>query len=326
MGEGAHILVDGATGYLGTHLTRKLLDSGFNVNCLVHPGAKRQDMEELQRLGAEVFIGTLNQADATGPVLRKAFKNAIAAVHLIGSVAPKKGQSVEEMHAGQTHWFMHHVKEQRVSRTVIVTTLGTASDAKTSYQKTKWAAEQIVSSANVPYTILRPSLIIGRTVGHRDSKLVKRYMEIINSKKFVPLIGGGNNKVEPVFVDDLVKAICRCIFPGKWQREATNKELEIGGPEVLKMREFVEMLMDAIGVHKPIIGVPSAIAYAAALYCENYQEVPTVSQDQVKLSLSDNVCTHNALNAELGIEPTAVKVALQTYANKKDTVAMGAQG
>ncbi len=137
-GGGAHITVDGATGYLGTHLTHKLLSSGFNVNCLVHPGASRSDMELLSDMGAEVFIGTLNQEDCMSPAVGKAFTGAIAAVHLIGSVAPKKGQSVEEMHAGQTHWFMEQVRRGRVPRAVVVTTLGTDEEARTGYQRSKW--------------------------------------------------------------------------------------------------------------------------------------------------------------------------------------------
>jgi len=324
-GDGAHILVDGATGYLGTHLTHKLVSQGFNVNCLVHPGANRKDMEELQRLGAEVFIGTLNQEDAPSPALQRAFQGAIAAVHLIGSVAPKKGQSVDELHAGQTHWFMHHVKRKQVPRTLIVTTLGTSAEADTDYQRSKWAAEQIAGEAGVPYTVLQPALIIGRIVGHRDSKLVKRYRDMIANKAIVPLINGGKNKVQPIFIGDLVNAICRCIFPGKWQREATNKILELGGPEVLEMREFIRMLMDAVGTKKPIVALPSPLAYAAAICCESYQEVPTVSKDQVKLSLSDNVCTNNALSSVLGIEPTPLETALETYSGKTETVAMGAQ-
>lgn len=322
---GAHITVDGATGYLGTHLTHKLLSSGFNVNCLVHPGASRTDMELLSEMGAEVFIGTLNQADAMSPAVDKAFAGAIAAVHLIGSVAPKKGQSVEEMHAGQTHWFMEHARRQRVGRTVVVTTLGTGESAHTSYQRTKWAAEQIVLGASIPYTILKPSLIVGRTVGYRDSKLVKRYREMILTKQFVPVIGGGRNKVQPVFISDLVNAICRCIFPGRWQREATGKELEIGGPQVLTMHEFIKLLMTAMNVHKPIVALPGALAYAVALACEAYQEVPTVSKDQVQLSMNDNVCAHNDLQACLGIEPTPLESALATYAPVEDAMNTGAQ-
>lgn len=325
--KGGQIVVDGATGYLGTHLTYKLLSEGFSVACVVHPGAKRSDAEQLRKMGAEVYIGNFNQDDEASPVLARAFQNAVAAVHLIGSVAPKKGQKLVEMHAGQTHWFLQHAQKGNTGRIVMVTTLGTSSDAATIYQRTKWAAEQIIAAGPLPYTILRPSLLVGCTVGTRDSKLVKRYREILAKKAIVPVIGGGHNKIQPVFVQDVVSAICRCIFPGKWQREATGKELEIGGPEVLEMRKFVKLLMEATGKNKPLVGVPAPLAFMSAMFCEAYQEVPSVSADQVKLSLRDNVCTDNALTAVLGIEPTPLKTALATYADiERGAIATGAKG
>ncbi len=91
------------------------------------------------------------------------------------------------------------------------------------------------------------------------------------------------------------------------------------------MREFLKLLMSAMNVHKPILALPSAIAYAAALACEAFQEVPLVSKDQVQLSLSDNICSRNALQSDLGIEPTALEIALATYKESPDKVVTGAQ-
>jgi NADH dehydrogenase len=154
---------------------------------------------------------------------------------------------------------------------------------------------------------------------------VKRYLDLIARKPIVPVIGGGRGKVQPVFIADLVNAICRCIFPGRWQREATGKELEIGGGEVVSMRQLIGMLMDVTNVHKPIIHLPAPLAYAAAMYCEAFQDVPSVSRDQVKLSLRDNVCSKNALTTDLGIEPTPLRTALETYIQEEHTLAMGAE-
>jgi NADH dehydrogenase len=324
--DGGHIVVDGATGYLGTHLTAKLLEGGFPVRCLVHPGANRADMELLRKMGAEVYIGNLNQSDENSPVVTKCFNGAVAGVHLVGSVAPRKGADLDELHAGQSHWFAQQAFNGGVGRVVMVTTLGTTSDAKTNYQRTKWAAEQIVSAAGMPYTILKPSLIVGRTVGKRDSKLIKRYLDMIAKKAVVPVIAGGHNKIQPVFVNDVVAAICRCIFPGRPQREATGKALEIGGPEVLEMRQFISMLMETLEKRKPIVPLPPPFAYATAMFCEQFQKVPTVSRDQVTLSMSDNVCSDNALHSILGIEPTPLEVALQSYADTaKNPVTTGAK-
>jgi NADH dehydrogenase len=173
---------------------------------------------------------------------------------------------------------------------------------------------------------LKPSLIVGHTVGKRDSKLVKRYLDMIAKKAVVPVIAGGHNKIQPIFVNDVVTAICRCIFPGRPQREATGKALEIGGPEVLEMRQFISMLMETLDKRKPIVPLPPPFAYATAMFCEQFQKVPTVSRDQVTLSMSDNVCSDNALHSILGIEPTPLEVALQSYADTaKNPVTTGAK-
>ena len=84
------IVVDGATGYLGSHLVAALAASGADIRCLVHKGSKAEDVQVLKDLGAKVFVGELtgNDEQAVG-----AFKDASVAVHLIGSIAPKKGMS-----------------------------------------------------------------------------------------------------------------------------------------------------------------------------------------------------------------------------------------
>ena len=94
------------------------------------------------------------------------------------------------------------------------------------------------------------------------------------------------NNVQPLFVGDLVEAIFQCLQPERV--DVLGRELEVGGPEVLTLRQFVEKFMDVLGVHKPIVSLHPALANVIALICEATQGVPTVNRDQVKLALSDN--------------------------------------
>ncbi len=158
---------------------------------------------------------------------------------------------------------------------------------------------------------MRPPLLLGKVVGKRDSKLVNRYREIISSKKAVPLINGGQNKIQPLFIGDLVHAICLALESD--QKSVVNQTLEVGGPQVMTLRQFIEGFMDALGVHKPIVALHPAIANLLAVICENIQTVPTVNRDQVKLALSDNVCADNALLNVLKLDLTPVKSAFESY-------------
>jgi nucleoside-diphosphate-sugar epimerase len=200
-----------------------------------------------------------------------------------------------------------------VTKLVQVTALGTAENAANDYHATKWQAEQYIRDSGCRFVILRPSLIIGRQVGTRDSKLVARYLELIRTRPAVPVIGGGHNKIQPIFIGDLVRALEKAVCSD----ELDNQVYEIGGPEVLPMREFVARLIKMAGSNKPIRTVPIFAARLAAWFCQSTQEVPLVSSDQIKLSTTDNICAENSIGTTFGIAATAIDTALQTYSQRQ---------
>lgn len=304
------VVVDGATGYVGSHLVARLRQSGAVVRCLVRLSASQGDLDFLRSTGAEVVQADLGD---TSPEAARAFAGASCLVHLIGSIAPVKGESLEYLHEELTAQMVEQCRANGVSRIVMVTALGTAPGASSLYHRTKWQAEEVVRSSGLDYVILRPSLIVGRTVGRRDSKLVKRLSEIIVRGRAVPLINGGINRLQPVFIGDLVEALASCIA-GESPPEGT---LEIGGRDIVTMRELVEALMVVLAVHKPIVGLPGFVARGIAAACEALQPVPLLSRDQVIMANEDNVCQDNALVCVFGINPTPLSEALATYAGDR---------
>jgi NADH dehydrogenase len=299
------IAVDGATGYLGNHLVWRLRQSGATVRCIVHPGAREKDIDFLRSTGAQIAVASLSD----GKAMLEALKGVDVAVHLIGSIAPPKGQRLEELHGTQTANLVKSAKEAGAKKIVQVTALGTAADAESTYHGTKWQAEEHVRKSGLKWVILRPSLIVGKQVGNRNSKLVARYMDLIRTRSTVPVIGGGSNRLQPVFIGDLAQALELAINGAQFD----NQVFEIGGDEILSMRQIVEKLMQTLGTNKKISGVSPLAAGVLARICETVQRVPTISRDQVKLSLKDNVCSNNALRTKFGIEPTSMDRALATY-------------
>ncbi len=311
------IVLDGATGYLGSHLAAALVASHADVRCLVHKGARPEDIQVLNDLGAKVFVGELTADDAE---VAAAFNGSGAAVHLIGSIAPKKGLSHDHLHRVMTDSFIEKARAGGVKNAVMVTALGTRQDAPSTYHATKWLAEESLRKSGLSTMILRPSLLVGRQVGRRNSKLVERLLKVIKEKKAVPLVDGGANKLQPLFIGDMAMAAVASIdllTSGKTAKNdipATPQEL--GGPEVLTMRDFVRQLMLVCGVEKPIVTLPYPIAMAAASICQAIQDVPVLSVDQVKLSMRDNICRENRIEVLLGAKPVPLSSALQVYASK----------
>jgi NADH dehydrogenase len=311
------VLVDGATGYVGSHLVYQLTRKNYIVRCLVHSGATLEDIELLRSWGAEIYTGDLTGASE----LTRAFRDVDTVVHLIGTIAPKRGENLETLHQGQTAVLANCALAARVNKIVMVTALGAAKDAPSIYHRTKWQAEQALVKSGIPNIILRPSLLIGRIIGRRNSKLVDRFSKLILSKKKVPLINNGKNQIQPLYIGDLVSVLTECV--GNTSGNLIGGSYELGGSQTMTMRQFIEKLMNCYKQVKPFVNISPVVAQLAASFCELIERVPTISRDQVKLSLSDNVCVNNALTTVFGVQPTSVEEALKSYTKNGATVQAG---
>ncbi|MBI5173092.1 MAG: NAD(P)H-binding protein [Candidatus Melainabacteria bacterium] len=313
----ASVLVDGASGYLGLHLVQALLQDGFLVRALVRPQSRPADREQLETLGAEVFVAPLAEevSAAEALILDKAFAGADFAVHLIGSIAPSRQESFGSLHPQAAAVFAARAKQAAVKRAAMVTALGASQASRSLYLHSKAEAEEVVCSVlgRETVAIFRPSLIIGREVGRRDSKLVNRYRELIGtrSRPLVPLINGGKNLIEPVFVGDLARAITTVL---KLPPAQGTGVFEIGGPNRVTMREFVEALAALRpGASVRFLNLPYALARTLAHLSEKLSDVPVLSVEQAYLATMDNVTRENRLPSLLPGVPTGLQAALSTY-------------
>jgi NADH dehydrogenase len=172
--------------------------------------------------------------------------------------------------------------------------------------------EEALHRSGLSFVVLRPSLIVGRAVGHRDSKMVRRYVQLIEEKKKVPLVLGGGNLVQPIFIGDLARAICTALEDSTWD----GQTLDLGGGEVMTTRDFVRRLMGALGVDKPMVSIPGPVAWCAAAVMQTIQEQPLLSLDQLRIARIDGNCEHNALTEAFSIEPQALDEVLAVYREK----------
>lgn len=334
--QGKTVLVDGATGYIGTHVVRQLLREGASVLALVRPASSMEDREFLLRSGARLVEADLVGGAQEKRRLAEAFAQCYGAVHLIGSVAPRRGETLEQLHQEQTQafsqWCLRAAVEGNLRKALMVTALGAAPDSPSVYLRTKYQAEQIFFSTLdeksdlIDCRVLRPSLVVGRQAGRRDSKLINRYRTIIAGRPVVPLVGGGMNIVQPLFVGELAEAVARCLVIAE-SRDLSghlsgsiispmnnmHRVSELGGLEKTPMHGIVAYLMKQSASPKKMITLPLPVAKVVATVMEKVQSSPLVSVDQVTLATIDMVTRHNDLPRLLGREPLNWPEALDSY-------------
>ena len=133
--------------------------------------------------------------------------------------------------------------------------------------------------------------------------------ELIKLLPVLPLIGSGDTRLQPVFVEDVTEAVARILTDPR----TVGRTYELAGPAVYTLRELVTMTLHLLGKRRLLIPVPFAVAEIQARLFELLPN-PPLTTGQVDLLKADNV-TSGALPGlrDLKIQPKTVEEVVPTY-------------
>jgi len=114
----------------------------------------------------------------------------------------------------------------------------------------------------------------------------------------LPLIGGGLTRLQPVYVGDVATAVADAV-DGKTRAGAIY---ELGGPEVLSLREIIEIILATIERRRLLVSLPFGLARLQALLLQFAPGPLKLTPDQVALLQTDNVVSDAAKAAGLTLE------------------------
>jgi NADH dehydrogenase len=195
------------------------------------------------------------------------------------------------------------------ARMVHVSAIGADENSPSGYARAKAAGEKAVLAAVPSATILRPSLIFGP-----DDQFTNRFASLARMSPFLPLIGGGVTKLQPAYVGDVATAVANAV-DGKTKEGATY---ELGGPEVLTMREIMEIILRITERRRMLLSLPFGLAKFQAMFLQFAPGPLKLTPDQVALLESDNVVSDAAKAAGLtleglGIAPDSLEAIAPQY-------------
>jgi uncharacterized protein YbjT (DUF2867 family) len=195
------------------------------------------------------------------------------------------------------------------ARMVHISAIGADANSPSRYARAKAAGEQAVLSAVPASTILRPSVVFGP-----EDQFTNRFASLARMSPALPLIGGGPTKMQPVYVGDVANAVADAV-DGKTKAGATY---ELGGPEVLTMREIMEIILATIDRRRALVSLPFGLARLQALLLQFAPGGLKLTPDQVTLLQSDNVVSDAAKAAGLtlegiGIAPDSLEAIVPQY-------------
>lgn len=303
------VTVFGASGFVGKAIVRALARQGY----LIRAACRRTELAEPVRTAGEVGQVMLVRANVRFPAsVASAVAGSQAVVNAAGIPFQRGKQRYDNVHAGGARAIAEAARAAGAERLVHISGLGADNrDSGNAFIRSKVAAEDAIVAGFPSATILRPSVVFGP-----NDALFNRMAAIAAKAPFLPLIGNGSARVQPVFVGDVGAAVAAVLA-----RPATAKTVfELGGPRIYTYREIAALTLREIDRQKPIVGVPAGLMKLAGFLAQQIAFtglVPPITADQVELMIHDNVVRPGAPGfAELGIVPTAAEAILPTYLDR----------
>jgi uncharacterized protein YbjT (DUF2867 family) len=299
------LFITGGSGFIGNHLLESLKKKDFEIRCLARNPARAARFTEK---GFEAHLGNVLDKGS----LKDCLTGVDTVIHLIGIIEARGEFTFERVHVGGTENLVDEAKKAGVKHFFYQSSLGASLSSSSRFLTTKAEAEDIVKGSGIPYTIFRPSLVVGEHDGFTD-----KLKALIQLGPVVPVAGGGNAKFQPMDVDDWAKCFLS-IMTGK---DAIGKTYEFGGPEHLTQNEIVSLMMDAMGTKRRIVHLPVSFARAGVPFFGLAQglgrfigkKIPAVTAEQLLLLGIDNICDVNSVKNLFGFDPITFSEALKKF-------------
>ena len=316
------VLVTGANGFIGSHLTEALLARGYRVRCMVRPTS---DVGYIQHLPVEWAQADLDKPEQ----LRAACRGLDMVCHCAALTRALDQETFLRINAGGTEALARAAMEASpgLQRFLYLSSLTAAGCAEGPddlldesrapqpldwYGKSKWAAEQALHTLDgrLPVTILRPAVVFGP----RDRDL-HAYFDLVN-KHLELSLGREERWVSLIYVQDLVDLIILAL-----EREAAIGQTYFASTWATTYTEFAGMLARVLDKRTLRVTLPLA-ALEPIVFVAKIQErllgKPALLNEQRVLNMRQPylICSGEKARRELGFAPKyELEMAVEETAN-----------
>ncbi|GES42964.1 3-beta-hydroxy-Delta(5)-steroid dehydrogenase [Rhizobium dioscoreae] len=300
------VTVFGGSGFIGRHTVRALAKRGYRIRVAV----RRPDLAGfLQPLGNLGQISIVQANVRYRNSIDRAVEGAQHVVNCVGILAESGRNTFDAVQEFGAKAIAEAARNAGASLTHI-SSLSADANSPSAYARTKARAEAAILSIKPDAIILRPSIVFGP-----EDEFFNKFADMSRTAPFLPLIGGGKTKFQPVYVQDIAETVARSV-DGKLKAGTTY---ELGGPEVLSFRECLETTLAVINRKKSLVSIPFGLASLIGSIASLVPLIkPPITADQVTLLKSDNVVSQQA-EAEgrtlkgIGLLPTLLVSVLPSY-------------
>jgi uncharacterized protein YbjT (DUF2867 family) len=231
-----HVLVTGATGYVGGRLVPALLEEGHTVRCVTRDVGRLRDVPWRTRV--EVVKGDVVNFD---DVLR-ALDGVEVAYYLVHSLATGRDFEARDRKAATT--FAAAASAARVKRIVYLGGLSPRDTALSPHLRSRTEVGEVFLAGDVPTVVLCAAVILGS--GSASFEMLRYLTERLPAMVTPRWV---RNRIQPIAIRDVIRYLAAwASLPGE-----VNRSFDIGGPEVLTYIEMMQRYARVAGLRRRLI-------------------------------------------------------------------------
>jgi uncharacterized protein YbjT (DUF2867 family) len=300
------ITIYGGSGFIGRHVVRALAKTGARMRIAVRRPELAGHLQPLGGVGQIVPV----QANVrfTDSLIAPA-RGADAVINLVGILSPSGRQTFKAVQDEGARNVAEAARAAGAKMLVHGSAIGADAESASVYARSKAAGEAAVREVFPGAVITRPSVVFGP-----EDDFFNRFGALARLSPVLPLIGGGTTRFQPVFVGDVAKAVVAALTG----RAREGEIYELGGPELLTMKEVMERVLAYSMRRRWLVNLPFPIAKLKGAVLQSLPN-PPLTLDQVRLLETDNVVSERATVDRrtlegLGIdEPVPVEAVVPDY-------------
>ncbi len=311
---GKLVTVFGGSGFVGRYVAKALAEHGYRVRI----ASRRPEAAFVTQVSGKVGQINAVQANLRYPdSVTRAVRDADAVVNLVGILAQGGKQTFSALQADGVRTVAEATRAAGITRFVQMSAIGADPGSAAEYGRTKADGERLALSIIPEAVIVRPSIVFGT-----EDKFFNRFAGMARVMPALPLIGGGEGLLQPVFVGDVAEAIALAV-DGK---ALPGTIYELGGPKAVSFADVMRFILQTTERKRALVKLPFSMATRMADMTEMVSkasfglmpEMLEMTKDQVELLKEDNVVSEAAKREGrtlqgLGIRPESFESFVPRY-------------
>lgn len=297
------VTIFGGSGFLGRYIVRQLASKGYFVRVIARNPNEALFLKVYGNVGQiQLVSGDIKEEKK----LRDYLRGSDCVINCVATFFETRSQSFNNLHINAARNLAKAAEKERVNQFIHVSSLGASTKSSSRLLKSKGRGEEAVLECFPNANIIRPSLIFGN-----EDTFFNRFAKLSSISPFIPVIGS-ETKFQPVYVDDVAKAIRLLVEVGN-----QGRYIELGGDEIYTFKELIGILLSEINRRRLILEIPFLAARVIAATNDFFR---LISGDLVPAFLTlaqvKSLENHNVVGrksekfSDLGIAPKKLEIIL----------------